>query len=182
MNDRHFMQLAIDMAKEALDGNEVPIGCVIVDKENKILAKGRNRTNETRNATRHAEFEALDIIINRLDPEQRVDEEFLREYFSKCKLYVTVEPCIMCVTALRRLGLPRVYFGCYNERFGGCGSIISVSTDYIDSKVDPILNCIQLGEYRKECVELLRLFYLRENERAPVPRKKAKRIFKPVEE
>ena len=47
---------------------------------------------------------------------------------SKCTLYVTVEPCVMCAYALRLLGVTRVIFGCHNERFGGCGSTIDVAT------------------------------------------------------
>jgi tRNA-specific adenosine deaminase 2 len=88
----------------------------------------------------------------------------------------------MCAAALRRVGLTKVYFGCYNERFGGCGSIIPVHTDYIKEGIDPTLEITLLKEYRKDCIELLRQFYMLENERAPIPKKKAKRIFKPVDD
>ncbi|KAI6705695.1 hypothetical protein NL676_008657 [Syzygium grande] len=56
------MQLAIDQATLALDSLEVLVGCVIIEDGN-IIAAGRNRTNETRNATRHAEMEALDFLL-----------------------------------------------------------------------------------------------------------------------
>ncbi|PJF18955.1 hypothetical protein PSACC_01228 [Paramicrosporidium saccamoebae] len=167
--------LIVDMlrthAKEALAVNEVPIGCVIVDPTGKIVAKGRNRTNETRNATRHAEFEALDTLLSSMDASE------VQEKMSELSLYVTIEPCIMCAAALRRVGLLRVYFGSYNERFGGCGSIIPVHNSYL---VDPPLEVALLVEWRAECVGLLRMFYMRENERAPMPRKKSKRVLKPV--
>ena len=177
-----FMRMAIGMAEEALRVGEVPIGCVIVDGDAAVVAKGRNRTNESRNATRHAEFEALDQILATLPPETRLCLDPVRNVMSRCTLYVTVEPCIMCAAALRRVGLTTVYFGCYNERFGGCGSIIPVHTDYIAPSVDPQLRITLLKEHRKECVGLLRQFYIRENERAPVPRKKAKRVLKPLED
>lgn len=156
------------MANEALQAGEVPIGCVIVDGSNAILAKGRNRTNEGKNATRHAEFEALAAL-----------SPVPADLSSLC-LYVTVEPCIMCAAALRRVGLLRVFFGCYNERFGGCGSIIPAHCDYIE--VDPPLEVTLLVGFRRECVGLLRLFYLCENEKAPNPKKKNKRVFKPVDD
>lgn len=89
----------------------------------------------------------------------------------------------MCAAALRRVGLIEIYFGCHNERFGGCGSIAAIHDRFIEPSVDPCLRCYPLSAaYRKECIELLRRFYLLENERAPVPRKKAKRTFKPVEQ
>lgn len=52
-----------------------------------------------------------------------------------CCLYVTVEPCIMCAAALRFLGIPKVVFGCANERFGGCGSILNIHTDNFSKEV-----------------------------------------------
>lgn len=170
------MREAIKMAEEALEAGEVPIGCLIVDSRDNIVSRGRNRTNELKNATRHAEFEAIHSLLSPCPPPG--DEASLREYFGGMRLYVTVEPCIMCAAMLRRLGLTRIYFGCYNERFGGCGSIIPAHTDYILPQVDPILNCTQVELVRTECIMLLRRFYLKENERAPAPRKKAKRVLK----
>lgn len=155
--------------------NEVPIGCVIVDKSGKILSQGRNRTNETCNATRHAEIEALSTLLADLP----ADPAKIKAYMSNLRLFVTVEPCIMCTAALRRINLLEVYFGCYNERFGGCGSIIPAHREYL---ADEPLNIELLEGYRKECVGLLRMFYLRENERAPSPRKKARRVLKPVDD
>lgn len=48
-------------------------------------------------------------------------------------LYVTVEPCIMCASALRQLGIKEVFYGCDNDRFGGCGSVLGVNEAYVDS-------------------------------------------------
>lgn len=210
LHDR-FMRAALEQAEEALRLSEVPIGCVIVDEDDRIVSRGRNRTNESRNATRHAEFEALDPLLQGVDTsaeagsevkpgveprsETRTEaksgakveaeaeaESLLRRRMSRLRLYVTVEPCIMCAAALRRVGLTRVFFGCYNERFGGCGSILDIHKGIVEEAVDPTLEVVQLRQYRRECVELLRRFYIRENERAPVPRKKSRRILKPVED
>ncbi|KAK9290268.1 hypothetical protein L1049_008435 [Liquidambar formosana] len=64
-NTLAFMELAIQQAKLALDSLEVPVGCVIVE-DGKVIASGRNRTTETRNATRHAEMEAIDVLLEQL--------------------------------------------------------------------------------------------------------------------
>lgn len=173
-----FILLALEQAKKALDASEVPIGCVIVNEDDQVIASGRNRTNETKNATQHAELVALTPLL--ATPNLHSSENDLRHFFHSKRIYVTVEPCIMCTAALRRIGLTKVYFGCYNDRFGGCGSIMAAHQQYIDKLVDPYLEINIMREFRKECVELLRRFYVKENELAPNPRKKTKRVLKPV--
>lgn len=101
-------------AEEALHSDEVPVGCVFV-KGTAAIARARNRTNEWRNATLHAELEAIDHLL----PDNPAP-------LSEITLYVTVEPCVMCASALRQIGIGRVVYGCGNERFGGCGSVIDV--------------------------------------------------------
>jgi len=71
-------------------------------------------------ATRHAEFEAIDEILKSHD----------RDIFRNSSLYVTIEPCIMCAAALRLLNVKNVYFGATNEKFGGCGSVLSIHNEY----------------------------------------------------
>ena len=93
--------------------------------KNQIIGTGRNEVNETKNATRHAELVAIDQVKLWCEKQCLCFEEVLRD----CCLYVTVEPCIMCSAALRYLGVPKVVFGCANERFGGCGSILNIHTD-----------------------------------------------------
>lgn len=100
------------------------MGCIMVYK-NQIIGTGRNEVNETKNATRHAELVAIDQVKLWCEKRCLCFEEVLGE----CCLYVTVEPCIMCSAALRYLGVPKVVFGCANERFGGCGSILNIHTD-----------------------------------------------------
>ncbi|KAF7732066.1 tRNA(adenine34) deaminase [Apophysomyces ossiformis] len=97
--DDQFMLAALEIAQEAYDNLEVPVGCVFV-KDRTILARGRNRPNETCNAgaigsaTRHAEIEAIDDILKQHHP----------SIFKDTDLYVTVEPCVMCASALRQIG------------------------------------------------------------------------------
>ena len=79
-------------------------------------------------ATRHAELEAIDAILAdaalTLTPPPTYP-------LATTTLYVTVEPCIMCASALRQLGIKDVYYGCGNERFGGCGSVLGVNSTYV---------------------------------------------------
>ncbi|KAI9596499.1 cytidine deaminase-like protein [Syncephalis fuscata] len=151
-----YMREALECAKEAYEHAEVP-----------VIGRGRNETNVTLNATRHAEFVAIDSILATGHASASV--------FKECDLYVTVEPCVMCASALRQLGFQNVYFGCRNERFGGCGSVISVHTDFASSQYPPLR--IHEGYYREEAILWLRRFYLRENEHAPEPKRKTNRTL-----
>ncbi|KAG7092159.1 hypothetical protein E1B28_008528 [Marasmius oreades] len=167
----HWMKEAMNMAEEALASGEVPVGCVFV-RDEKIIAKARNRTNELRNATRHAELEAIDQIL--LDKE--LTPEVSQYPLSTTTLYVTVEPCIMCASALRQMGIREVFYGCGNERFGGCGSVLGVNKE-LGHPVHPSYNTTG-GFRREEAIMILRRFYITENTKAPVPKSKANRVLK----
>ncbi|KAF8029378.1 hypothetical protein BT93_E1929 [Corymbia citriodora subsp. variegata] len=161
-----FMQLAIDQAKLALDNLEVPVGCVIVEDGN-VIAAGRNRTNETRNATRHAEMEALDVLLVQWQRTGLTAAE-VAEKFSACSLYVTCEPCIMCAAALSIIGIKAVYYGCANDKFGGCGSILSLHSSSSEACISngnsgsKSFKCCG-GIMASEAISLLRDFYERGN-------------------
>ena len=100
------------------------MGCIMVYK-NQVIGTGRNEVNETKNATRHAELVAVDRVKRWSENQGLCFEDVVRN----CSLFVTVEPCIMCASALRYLNVSKVVFGCANERFGGCGSILNIHTD-----------------------------------------------------
>ncbi|XP_057488509.1 tRNA-specific adenosine deaminase TAD2-like [Actinidia eriantha] len=167
-----FMELAVQQAKLALDSLEVPVGCVIVE-DGEVIASGRNRTTETRNATRHAEMEAIDFLLEQWH-QIGLSEAAVAKKISQCSLYVTCEPCIMCASALSILGIKEVYYGCANDKFGGCGSILSLHS----SSPEPLLSggvqwkkgfkCTG-GVMASEAVALLRSFYEQGNPNAPKP-------------
>ncbi|KAL8149398.1 tRNA-specific adenosine deaminase TAD2-like [Apium graveolens] len=166
------MKLAIEQAKLALNNLEVPVGCVIIEDE-KVIAAGRNRTNETRNATRHAEMEAIDILLEQW---QRIglSNADIAKRFSKCTLYVTCEPCIMCAAALSILGMKEVYYGCANDKFGGCGSILALHTSECGrSTRDEVLRGTGFkctgGIMASEAISMFRSFYEQGNPNAPKP-------------
>lgn len=158
-----WMAKAFDMAVEALENGEVPVGCLMV-YNNEIIGKGRNEVNETKNATRHAEMVALDQVLDWC----RLREKDCKEVCEQTVLYVTVEPCIMCAAALRLLRIPFVVYGCKNERFGGCGSVLDVSSDHLPH-TGTSFKCIA-GYRAEEAVEMLKTFYKQENPNAPKPK------------
>ena len=162
---QYFMQQAIDVAEEALRGGETPVACVLV-LDGKVVARGMNDTNRSLNGTRHAEFLAISEFL----------ALFSATRLKETDLYVTVEPCIMCASALRQYGIRTVYYGCGNDRFGGNGSVLSIHSD---KSLDPPYPSYS-GIYRKEAIMLLRRFYIQENENAPNPRAKGNRELKPV--
>lgn len=95
-----FMQEAIKQAQVAYKRGEVPIGCVIV-KDGKIVAKGYNQREKKRNCLWHAEIVALNRACRKLKSWRLND----------CEMYVTLEPCQMCMGAILNARLRKVYFG-----------------------------------------------------------------------
>ncbi|KAK4982065.1 tRNA(adenine34) deaminase [Elasticomyces elasticus] len=114
--------------------------------------------------TRHAEFIALSQIMSK----------YPLSVLHETDLYVTVEPCIMCASALRQFGIRSVYFGCANDRFGGAGGVMSINQD---RSVDPPYP-VYGGLFREESIMLLRRYYVQENKKAPEPKQKKNRELK----
>lgn len=167
-----WMLQALDMAKLATRNREVPVGCVAVHNDS-IIARGCNEVNATVNATRHAEMIAIDQLIAHCSQVQIP----IHELCSQCTLYVTVEPCIMCAYALRLCGLTNIVFGCRNDRFGGCGSVLDIHTDIINRGLpnDPLPKLTVLsGVMKDEAVTMLQEFYDGENPSAPEEKRKRK--------
>ncbi|OQE16775.1 hypothetical protein PENSTE_c023G08980 [Penicillium steckii] len=156
----YFMKQALAMGESALLCGETPVGCVLVYKD-KIVGSGMNDTNRSMNGTRHAEFLA---IAEFLQIHQKTE-------LQETDLYVTVEPCIMCASALRQYKIRKVYFGCANDRFGGTGGVLTIHSD---PSIDPGYP-VQGGIFREDAIMLLRRFYIQENGKAPNPRPKKNR-------
>mmetsp|Transcript_22394 Transcript_22394/g.68963 ORF Transcript_22394/g.68963 Transcript_22394/m.68963 type:complete len:212 (+) Transcript_22394:111-746(+) len=152
----YWMGVALEEAEAALAEGEVPVGCVFVE-EGREVARAHNATNATLNPTRHAELVAM-------DSQPDVD-------WSRTELYVTCEPCIMCAAALVQVGVKKVHFGCRNDKFGGCGSILSLHEGHFA--------CVE-GLRSDDAVLAFQRFYARQNSRTADgvvgrPRKKKKR-------
>ncbi|XKL69330.1 hypothetical protein PGB90_007099 [Kerria lacca] len=146
------MKYCLELAKKALMLGEVPVGCIFL-LDNKIIAESKNNVNDTRNATRHAERNCIDLIVEKF--------KNWKEIFEKVTVIVTVEPCIMCASLLHSLNVPRIVYGCSNDRFGGCGSVMNV-LPYYDTTCD-----IVKGILKDDCMLLLQTFYKSINPNAP---------------
>ena len=105
------MDRALKLAVRAFDTDEVPVGCIIV-YDNKIIGQGYNQCESLNDATAHAEMIAITAASSTLDT-WRLNE---------CSIYVTKEPCSMCAGAIVNSRIDKVYFGCYDEELGACGS------------------------------------------------------------
>ena len=102
-----FMQMAIDEARAAQARGEVPVGCVIV-RGGDIVARAGNRTLADKDPTAHAELLAIRQAAAALGSERLTD----------CDLYVTLEPCAMCATAMSFARIRRLYFGAADPKGG----------------------------------------------------------------
>ena len=111
-DDSSYMSLAIQQAKKAFASNEVPVGAIIV-QEDKIIGKGRNRVIANQNVTSHAEIEAI------IDASKKVQNYRL----NKSTIYVSLEPCHMCVKAIIDARIDEIVFAAPEPK---TGSIISI--------------------------------------------------------
>lgn len=150
------MEKALVSAERALVNGEVPVGCLFVCGE-EMLAEGANAVNETKNATRHAEMLCVDTVLSRGIP------------FHLVSVYVTVEPCAMCSAVLHDLRVARVVYGCANDRFGGCGSVVDVASYH--SNPIPVIG----GLFADQAMELLKKFYKGVNPNAPPSKVKVRK-------
>ena len=99
------MKAALKCAKKGLEEGEVPIGAVVV-LDGKIISRGRNRRTKKQLATAHAEVEAIERACKKLNS-WRIPE---------CEIYVTLEPCPMCMGAMLNARIKKVYFGAYEAK------------------------------------------------------------------
>lgn len=156
MDTLAWMDVALQKAEESLRAGEVPVGCLFI-YNNEVIATGNNTVNETCNATRHAEINCIDQVL-KFCKEKRVDYETV---FRNLDVIVTVEPCIMCMSALLQLQVRSIVYGCANDRFGGCVSVLEVPKFY-DSQI-----VIQGNVKGEEAMRLLQDFYKGVNPNAP---------------
>ena len=115
MQDKDYMEIALELAKEAAAEGEVPVGCVIV-RDDQVVGRGRNRRETGKTALGHAEIEAISQACQTLGGWR----------LWECTLYVTLEPCPMCAGAIINARIPRVVYGAKDAKCGACGGVCSL--------------------------------------------------------
>lgn len=138
-----FMQIALALAAEAAMEGEVPVGAVVV-KDGRVVGKGRNRRELTKNALAHAEIEAIHNACETLGGWR----------LSGCDLYVTLEPCPMCAGAIINARIDTVYVGTPDPKAGSCGSL----TDLFSLPYNHKPNCVY-GLCEQTCAAQLKDFF-----------------------
>ncbi|MBR1977815.1 nucleoside deaminase [bacterium] len=138
MNTTEFMQLALDEAKKS--GEDLPIGCIIV-KNVEIVATSHNEKELTSDPTAHAEMLCI----------KRASEE-LGTRMNGCEMYVTLEPCPMCMWAILEARIDKLFFGAYDTLYGG--STVLNLKDLANSKIE-----IKGGILEDECSTLVKNYF-----------------------
>ena len=142
--DANFMLAALEQARKAQAAGEVPVGAVVV-KDGAIIGTGFNAPISGHDPTAHAEIRALRDAAQRLGNYRLPD----------CELYVTLEPCAMCVGAMLHARIARLIYGAADPKTGACGSVLDLFSE-------PRLNhhaTVTAGVMAEECGALLREFF-----------------------
>jgi tRNA(adenine34) deaminase len=144
--DEQWMRVALEEAAKATTIGEIPIGAVSV-REGEILAKAHNYRELWQDPTAHAEIVAIRAAASALGSWRLTDTT----------LYVTVEPCAMCMGALILARIPRLVFGTRDPKAGACGSVFDLSTE---SRLNHHV-LVMGGVLEEECQVLLQHFFRR---------------------
>ena len=140
-----FMNQAILCAHRAMQHDDVPIGAVIV-RDGKIIARGENRVQQKQNPTLHAEIVAINRACKKLGT----------KFLDDCDIYISLEPCAMCATAISFARIKNIYFATTDEKGGGITSNARIfDTDKHLWKP----NIHQIPEYANESAKMLRDFF-----------------------
>lgn len=153
-NDQDFMRFALLEAEKAALIGEVPVGAVIV-KDGKVIASGHNQPISGHDPTAHAEVMAL-----------REAGQVLGNYrLPECDLYVTLEPCAMCIGAMIHARIRRVIFGAHDPKTGAAGSVINL----FEEKTLNHHATVTGGVLAPDCARLLKTFFAMRRKEAKTP-------------
>ncbi len=139
------MDLALSEARAAAERGEVPVGAVVVDADGVVLAAAGNRTRQDCDPTAHAEVLAMRAACAKIGSERLVG----------CDLYVTLEPCPMCASAISQARIARVYYGAADPKSGGVAQGPRVFAHPQSHHVPEVYD----GLAAEECEALLKAFF-----------------------
>ena len=118
-NNEELMRLALEVAHNATQTGDIPVGAIIVNSDGVIIGKGFNEREATNDPTAHAEIVAIRSAAGRLQ-KSRLDG---------CTLIVTLEPCAMCAGAIAQSRISKLVFGAWDAKAGAVGSVWDVIRD-----------------------------------------------------
>ncbi len=144
MTDEDYMRTALELARQAGQAGEVPVGAVVV-KEGEIIGRGSNAPISRHDPSAHAEMVALRDAAQRLGNYRLVD----------CELYVTLEPCLMCVGAMFHARIARVVYGASDPKTGAAGSVLNL---FAETRLNHHAE-VEGGVLAVECGKLLSDFF-----------------------
>ncbi len=144
-NFQKYMKIAFLEAKKAFDKAEVPIGAVIVSKDGKVISKAHNLTETKKNSLCHAEILAIQKACKKLN----------EKYLMDCSIFVTLEPCPMCATAISLAKIKNVYFSTVDEKGGAVVNGVKIYEN-MKNLYKPTVN---YGYLKEESSELLKKFF-----------------------
>ncbi len=141
----NIMKQVLNLARRAGEAGDVPIGAVVVHN-GEILSRGENLVQRKQNPTLHAEIVAINRACKKLGT----------KFLDGCDIYVSLEPCAMCATAISFARIKNIYFAATDEKGGG---ITSNARIFENDKHLWHPNIVQMSEYADESAELLRKFF-----------------------
>ena len=144
MTPEQYMTQALELAQKALETGDVPVGCVVADRDGAIIGEGWNRREANGDALAHAEVEAIRAACAHRGGWN----------LHGCSLYVTLEPCPMCAGAIVNARIVRVYYGAKDDKAGCCGSVLNLFME--DFNHHPR---VYGGILKESCAALLRQFF-----------------------
>ena len=143
MIHEHYMKLALKQAQISYKNAEVPIGCVVV-KNGEVISRAHNTRNASHSAVEHAELVAIERACKKLNDWR----------LSGCDLYVTLEPCVMCLGACYNARIANVYFGAFDASGKGCVALSEMIGHTLNHEL-----AIHGGVLEKECSQLLTNYF-----------------------
>ena len=143
-SDQAFMTRALELARQARDRGEVPVGAIVVH-EGAVIGEGFNQPISLADPSAHAEMQAIRMAARRLDNYRLLD----------ATVYVTLEPCAMCAGAMVHARIKRLVYGAADPKTGATGSVFNlVQTERLNHRLE-----VEGGVMKKECGELLKDFF-----------------------
>lgn len=143
MIHERFMRLALKQAQVSYKNDEVPIGAIVV-KNGQVIARAHNTRNASRNAVEHAELVAIERACKKLNDWR----------LTGCDLYVTLEPCVMCLGACYNARISNVYFGAFDLSGKGCVQLSEMIGHTLNHELT-----LQGGVLEKECSAILTEYF-----------------------